>query len=267
VVFIASYSASAIGFVVSQAAFTMLVIMLFNLISPIGWRLGLTRVEDVAIGAGISIVACLFLWPRGARGELATSVSGLYRAVVAYLTDSFAQVLEPDRLEDAGRQRFAAVRARDRAGEALDRYLNERGKKPLAAETGAFLVSAGTHAIIAGDLLHLIAGMGYQTRERDQGTMALGSQVQRMLTSFVRLADQLEGRASSLPSRVSVSEDAAREAALASLRHWKDDPGGARGAMAVVMSSEWVQQLGVLADDLEAPVARAVQSARVPWWR
>lgn len=65
VVFLATYSASAIGLIVSQAAFTVLVIMLFNLISPVGWRLGLVRVEDVAVGAAISVVACLLLWPRG----------------------------------------------------------------------------------------------------------------------------------------------------------------------------------------------------------
>lgn len=61
VVFPATYTSSAIGYLVSQAAFTVLVIMLFNLISPVGWRLGLARVEDVAVGAGISIVAGLLL--------------------------------------------------------------------------------------------------------------------------------------------------------------------------------------------------------------
>lgn len=267
VVFLATYSASAIGFVVSQTAFTVLVIMLFNLISPVGWRLGLARVEDVAIGTGVSVVACLLLWPRGARGELAIAVAGLYRAVAAFLASSFAQILEPDTADDAGRSRRVAEQARDLAGEALDQFLNERGAKPLKPETGAFLVAAGTHAIMAGDLLQIIADMGYQARNCGEGATALGIQVQLMLANFVRLADRLEGKTSPLLSGAAVSDDALRAAALACLRRWQDDPASGRATMAVVMGSEWTQQLGELTHDLEAPVAKAVKSARVPWWR
>ncbi|HEX6509578.1 MAG TPA: FUSC family protein, partial [Chloroflexota bacterium] len=43
-VFLATYAASAISFVVGQAAFTIMVIILFNLISPVGWTVGLARI-------------------------------------------------------------------------------------------------------------------------------------------------------------------------------------------------------------------------------
>ena len=33
------------------------------------------------------------------------------------------------------------------------------------------------------------------------------------------------------------------------------------------VTREWIEQLGVLAADLEEPVAAAVEAARVPWWR
>ena len=36
--FVASYAASAIGFVAGQAGFTVMVIVIFNLISPVGWQ-------------------------------------------------------------------------------------------------------------------------------------------------------------------------------------------------------------------------------------
>ena len=75
-IFLASYAASAFGFVAGQAAFTMTVVILFNLISPVGWQLGLVRVEDVAIGTGISVVVGLLLWPRGARGEFRSRDGG-----------------------------------------------------------------------------------------------------------------------------------------------------------------------------------------------
>jgi uncharacterized membrane protein YccC len=120
VVFLATYAAGAISFVAGQAAFTVLVILLFNLISPVGWRVGLARVEDVAVGVGISVLTALLLWPRGARGELRTALAELYRALAAYLAHSFNKVLEADSSGDVMVERALVVRARDRAGEAFD---------------------------------------------------------------------------------------------------------------------------------------------------
>jgi hypothetical protein len=39
------------SFAAGQAAFTMMVVFIFNLLVPTGWRVGLIRVEDVVIGA------------------------------------------------------------------------------------------------------------------------------------------------------------------------------------------------------------------------
>jgi uncharacterized membrane protein YccC len=265
-VFLATYAASAIGFVVGQAAFTVLVIILFNLISPVGWRVGLVRIEDVAVGVGISVLTGLLLWPRGARGELGTALAGLYRAVAAFLAGSFDRVLERGSPEDARVGRRLAVSARDRAGEAFEQFLNERGAKPLDPETAAFLVAAGTNAIIVGDLLNVIADTGYQVQNASDGVTALRAQTQLMLASFLRLADRLDDTTSALVSGARVSDAALREAALSCLRYWRDDPTRGRSALAAVIAGEWIQQLGELAIDLEAPVAQVVEGNRVPWW-
>ena len=294
-VFLATYAASAIGFVVGQAAFTVLVIILLNLISPVGWRVGLARIEDVAVGVGISVIAGLLLWPRGARGALGTAVAELYRGVAAYLAGSFNRVLDRGSPEDVGGERRLAVRARDRAGEAFEQFLNERGAKPLDPHTAGFLVTAGSNAITVGDLLNVIADTGYrwepaerslkpdgrslkptgrslkpagrQAQVASDGAEALRAQTQLMLAGFLRLADRLDGTTSPLLSGTSVSPDAMRQAALSGLRRWRDDPAAGRSAMAEVIAGEWLQQLGELAADLEAPVAKAVEGARVPWWR
>jgi len=52
-----------ISFAAGQAGFTLVVVILFNIIEPTGWRVGLTRIEDVAIGCGVSIVVGLLFWP------------------------------------------------------------------------------------------------------------------------------------------------------------------------------------------------------------
>ena len=47
----------------------VVVLVLFNLIQPTGWRVGLVRVEDVAIGAAVSLLVGVLIWPRGADGD------------------------------------------------------------------------------------------------------------------------------------------------------------------------------------------------------
>ena len=106
-IFVAAYAATAVGFAASQAAFTINLIVIFNLISPAGWQVGLVRIEDLAIGAAISVVVGLLLWPRGARRELARSVAGFYRVLIAYLdrrsTESWASNRRSASTQPAGR--------------------------------------------------------------------------------------------------------------------------------------------------------------------
>src|SRR5689334_18228357 len=59
------------------------VLIPFNLIAPVGWKLGVARGEDVAVGVGISVVVGVLLWPRGARAELRMTLVALYHAVAA----------------------------------------------------------------------------------------------------------------------------------------------------------------------------------------
>jgi uncharacterized membrane protein YccC len=265
-IFIAAYAATAVGFAASQAAFTINLIVIFNLLSPAGWQVGLVRIEDLAVGAAISVVVGVLLWPRGARRELARSVAGFYRVVIAYVGRSFDQVLG---YEPAGAtpSRRSVIQAAERAGEAFDAFLNERSGTSLDPQTAGFLLAAGNHAILAGDLLDVIATrLGYQASGCPEGARAVRAQVRILLDGFTRLADQLalQGRDGSLES---VSPAALRAAALDCLRRWRNDEGAGRGAMAVVMASEWAQNLARLEDDLKEPVARAAEAARTPWWR
>jgi uncharacterized membrane protein YccC len=266
-VFLATYAASAIGFVAGQAAFTVLILILFNLISPAGWQLGLVRVEDIAIGVGISLVTGLLLWPRGARGELRLEVSGLYRAVASYLASSFDRIIDGGSSEFESEARSRAVGARDLAGDAFDQYLTERGAKPLNPETGATLVAAGTYAIMVGDLINVVAELGYQADGCGEGVTPLRAQTKVMVDAYNRLADRLDSETSTADPVENISGDVLREAALTCLRRWKDDPKQGRAAVAVVVAGEWVEELGAEAGDLEEPVTAAVKAAHLSWWR
>src|ERR1700694_2840402 len=266
-VFLAAYAATTVGFIASQAAFTINLIIVFNLISPAGWQVGLVRIEDVAVGASISILVGLLLWPRGARREFGRAVAGFYRAVSNYLEGAFDRVLDfepPASLEPARR---VAIEARERAGEAFDAFLNERVASPLDPQTAGFLLSEGNHAMLAAELLDVVAGrMGYRAGGCVDGARVVHTQETVLLKNLVALADRL-ALENARPIQDPVSPEALRSAALDCLRRWRNDDRAGRGAMAVVIAAEWVQNIARLEEDLQRPVAVAVEAARTPWWR
>jgi hypothetical protein len=271
-VFLAAYAATTIGFMLSQAAFTINLIIVFNLISPAGWQVGLVRIEDLLVGALISLMVGLLLWPHGARRELARALGGLYGSLVEYLGPGFDRVLgftpsaelAPSHAADPMRK--GVVRARDRADAAFDTFITEKGDRSFDQETAAFLLSSANHAILAGDLLDVIAGMGYEAGSCADGARDVHEQVRVLLGAYRGLADRLDLSPASEPgSRVSLA--ALRQAELGCLGRWQNDVGVAKGAIAVVMAGEWVQDLTRLEADLVVAVGAAVEAAQKPWWR
>ena len=87
-VLISGSAASMISFAAGQAGFTLVVIILFNIIQPVGWKVGLTRIEDVAIGCGVSVVAGVLFWPRGATAALGRALSDAFVSSSVYLADA-----------------------------------------------------------------------------------------------------------------------------------------------------------------------------------
>jgi uncharacterized membrane protein YccC len=247
-VFLAAYAATAVGVVAGQAAFTILVLILFNLIAPVGWQLVVVRLEDVAVGVGVSAVVGVLLWPRGTWGELRASLADLYRAVAASLSEAFGRVLTPGTTADAGtstgggtaaeaaglsgqaqgqrrdrahggtRDRIRAAFAR--AGEALDQYLHERGAQPLAPEDAGLLVAAGADAMLAAGPLERLADMGYQVQAYavDSGdsaeVTAIIGQVRTLVAAYARLADQLEGGAADAANATECRDHLDRQQAI-----------------------------------------------------
>ena len=66
-VLVAGFAPTAISFTAGQAGFTVFVVVVFNIIHPVGSAVGLLRVEDVLIGVSVSVVVGLLFWPRVPR--------------------------------------------------------------------------------------------------------------------------------------------------------------------------------------------------------
>jgi uncharacterized membrane protein YccC len=126
-VLLAAYAPQAISFAAGQGAFTIVVLVLFNLIHPAGWRVGLVRVEDVAIGAGVSLLVGLLLWPHGATTILRGAIGAAYAGAAHYLDETITALLsdgEQAHSSLAAREAFDTAQLLDAA---MRDYLANRG--------------------------------------------------------------------------------------------------------------------------------------------
>lgn len=140
---VAAYAPGALPFTFGQAAFTVVVVVLFNLLNPIGWKVGELRIEDVAIGCAVSLVVGLLFWPRGAGGVVGDDLADAYRRGAAYLTEAVNWALGLYPTPPTGTA-TAAITAGIRLDEALRGYLAEQGSKRVSRDDLWRLVMAST---------------------------------------------------------------------------------------------------------------------------
>lgn len=116
------------SFTASQAAFTMMVLIVFNLIVPTGWKVGLIRVEDVVVGACVGVVVSLLLWPRGAKTSVQRAVDASCEVGSRYLRAAVHRVTR-GAFEQAENQVNAlshdALTASRTLDDAVRQYLSE----------------------------------------------------------------------------------------------------------------------------------------------
>ncbi|MBO0708019.1 MAG: FUSC family protein, partial [Candidatus Dormibacteraeota bacterium] len=84
-VLVAGLAPAVISFAAGQAAFTVTLLVLYNILAPVGWQVGLVRIEDVAIGAAVSVVVGFLFWPRGAGSALGHALAGALAGSAQYL--------------------------------------------------------------------------------------------------------------------------------------------------------------------------------------
>ena len=92
VILMAAFAPQAISFAAGQAGFTVFTIILFNILAPAGWQIGVVRIEDVALGCLASVVAGALFWPRGAGAALGAALDDAYRTAADYLAESVEQL-------------------------------------------------------------------------------------------------------------------------------------------------------------------------------
>jgi uncharacterized membrane protein YccC len=138
-VLFAGAAPAVISFTAGQAGFTIMVIVLFNILVPAGWKVGLVRVEDVVLGCVVSVVVGLLFWPRGATAAFGRALCDAYRAGSRALATAVDRLVSPGldvQMEQADSESVASYH---RLQEAYRQFLTERGAKAISLSTATHL--------------------------------------------------------------------------------------------------------------------------------
>jgi uncharacterized membrane protein YccC len=250
-VIVAAYAPGTEPFVVGQAAFTVLISVLYNIIVPIGWKVGEIRVEDVAIGAGVSALAGVLFWPRGANKVVRDDLADAFHRGGIYLVQATAWALGVRAARpDAG---APAIQAGGRLDDAIRVWMTEQGSKRVSKEQ-LWRLAAGTMRLRL--TAQSIAGPSRPEEPPDAAAAALVQEAVRLAGVCDTLASEL-GR---------VSSTVAQE--LAGL------PVGDGAVLAGAVQSGygvWVRQhLDHVRRDLTGlvgPTEVVAEFRKRPWWR
>jgi uncharacterized membrane protein YccC len=158
-VLLAAYAPRAISFAAGQAGFTVVLFVLFNLIQPTGWRVGLVRIEDVAIGFGISLGVGLLFWPRGAGNVLRENLASAYSRSADYVFATAHQLVvgrDAAQSDDEAQDAAAAVHQLD---DAFRQFLAERSARNASIESVGTLVAGAARMRRAAQSLSALGQM------------------------------------------------------------------------------------------------------------
>ena len=250
-VFVAAYSPGTFPFAIGQAAFTVTVALLFNLLAPVGWKVGVVRIEDVAIGCAVSVLVGLLFWPRGVAAVVGDDLADAFRSGAAYLRQAvdWAAGLRADQPDGS----LAAAAAGQRLDEALRGFLADQGSKRIAKQ----------------DLWRLVGGT-LRLRLTARSVAELPGDAEAVASS----RDALDRRTVTLESwydQLAVLVGKPNHRAVAALEppSFGSSDVARRGPDSYygVWLCEYLNHLSEHLGDLVGPAAAVAELRRRPWWR
>jgi uncharacterized membrane protein YccC len=142
-VFLAVWGNEALGLVTGQAFFTIMVVVLFNLVEPGGWAVGLVRLVDVVVGAVAGLVVGLVAWPGGSGRALRRALAALLEASAAYDRLALRGILAGTERRLVGTpERTVAEAAAQRLDEVVEHCIGEG--RPGGARLAAWVAAASS---------------------------------------------------------------------------------------------------------------------------
>ena len=250
-VLLATYAPRAVSFAAGQAGFTVVILIIFDLIAPTGWEVGLVRVEDVVIGFAISVAVGLLFWPRGAAAALRRRLDDVYQACAAYLATSVGRLFDgaADRLTGSRKEAVAREQLLDAA---FRQFLSERSPPVERMEDVATLVAGAARLRISGDSVAWLGQQGEGSPPAD-AWHDLSGDVEAVRSWYAALGEALAARAAP-PAPVIVDRELP-PGVLEGLRDAAVTRDRARAVAAVAVG--WGYENLELLRRLEGPIAGA----------
>ena len=188
-ILLAAYAPRAISFAAGQAGFTVVLFILFNLIQPTGWQVGVVRIEDVAIGFAISLGVGLLFWPRGAASLLRENLATAYARSADYVVAMARQLID-GRVSPEGASRASALAVHE-LEDAFRQYLADRSATKMDVESVATLVAGAARVRRAAQSLSTLSGMADGNDGLARCGENLDGEVNALRAWYVTLGDSL----------------------------------------------------------------------------
>jgi uncharacterized membrane protein YccC len=208
-VFLAAYAPRAISFAAGQAGFTVVLFLLFNIIQPVGWSVGLIRVEDVAIGFAVSLLVGILFWPRGAAALLLDDLAAAYARAADYVVAT-ARRLSEDGGNEAARAGRATDGALHRLDDAFRQYLAERSATAYNVEDVATLVGGAARVRRAAQSIAALGRMTGPNAQVERCARNLDGELQAFHAWYTSLGPALVDRRQVPPPHARDTDGAGR---------------------------------------------------------
>jgi uncharacterized membrane protein YccC len=242
-VLLAAYTPRAISFAAGQAAFTVTLFILFNLIQPVGWTVGLVRVEDVAIGFAVSLGVGVLFWPRGAGALLRRNLAAAYARGADYVVATARQMIEGRAPEDAARADRTDAAAVHRLDDAFSQYLAERSATKVNVEDIAALVGGASRVRRAAESLGALSRMADGSTRLERCGQNLDRELQALQSWYVALGNALVNGRPVPPPHIRDAEGGSRLLACVREAARGGDKATVDAALALLWASQHLEHL------------------------
>jgi uncharacterized membrane protein YccC len=254
-----AYAPKAISFAAGQAAFTIVVLVLFNLISPVGWEVGLVRITDVAIGFAISLAVGLLLWPRGAVAVLRDAIAEGYTRGAAHATAAFERVFSGGSGTSMPVLAAESLAAQQRLDAAFRQALDERGSGRLAVIPTARLLAGAVRLRLAAEAVDSLALRCEGVPRGDAAkTEALSADARQLGAWYDRFAQTLIARTAPPPLDERTDDGMAITSALLRAAAATADEARFRAALASAWGDGYLDELGRMRERVVRADERAI---------
>ena len=188
-ILVAAYAPRAISFAAGQAGFTVVLFVLFNIIQPTGWTVGLVRIEDVAIGFAISLGVGLLFWPRGAATVLRESMASAYGRSADYVVATAGQIIAGGGHSGSSGPAGAAAAAVHQLDDAFRQTLAERSAGGVNLESVGALVAGAARVRRAAQSLSALGRMTDGDAGLSQCGQNLDGEIHALRSWYITLGD------------------------------------------------------------------------------